>query len=99
MSEQITQIIAYGIPVIALIISIFTYYAAVKERHHKSAAEAAGLKKDIESIKEDVTEIKDDLATLTERYHDNKESIIKLEGRVATCEAKIKDLEREVHNG
>lgn len=87
------------VPVLALIISIFTYYAAVRERHHKSAAEAAGLKNDIATIKGDISDVKIDLAKLDDNYHADREEIVALKGRIKACEDKINALEREVHHG
>ena len=98
MPEQFS-FIEHVVPIVGLIIAIFTYYAAVKESHHKSAQDAAGIKNDISVIKEDVSEMKADPNTLKDNYHDNKEKIIELEGRIMACEDKLKTLDREVHHG
>lgn len=105
MSEQITQIIAYGIPVIALIISIFTYYAAVRERHNKSAAEQAEIGVKLDTTIKTLDEIKGTVDILRAGYSSHETTITKLEtkvtgleGRVKRVEANLKELETKVHD-
>lgn len=104
MPEQITWLIAYGIPVVALIISIFTYYAAVRERHNKSAAEQAEIGVKLDTTIKTLDEIKGTVDILRTGYSLHETSITKLEtkvtgleGRVKRVEANLKELETKVH--
>lgn len=91
-------IVSMLISLAGLIVAIIVYYAAVKERHAKSAAEATGLKMEVISLKEDVDELKNEWREAQEGYHSNAKKIARIEEQLKTLFTRVETLERKVEN-
>lgn len=96
--EIVFALIAATASLVGMIVTVITFTRAVNERHSKSAAEAAGLKADIRMVHNDIDELKADLKTANNGYHENDRRIVSLDGRVKRLEARIQQIEEEVHN-
>lgn len=99
------NVIGYIVAIVGLIISVLTFYFAVKERHTKSAAEQAGIGIKLDALTKTIDEIKMTVEELRKGHIDHQASITKLEtkvtgleGRVKRVESNLKELEQRVHN-
>lgn len=97
--------VVYIVPLIALIVSIFTFINASKERHAKSAAEQAEIGIKLDNNAKTLGEVKDTVDDLRNGYHENHEAIERLdtkidnlEDRVDKVETEIRQLEDKVHS-
>lgn len=77
--------IIYIVPILALMVSIRTFTAASKERHSKTAADAAELKADIKHLSSQVYEMKERYEKAADGYH-------KVDGRLVALETQAKVL-------
>lgn len=90
------SVLAYVVPVIALIISVMTFSNASKERHGKSAAEQAGISAKLDGNSSKIDEIKTDLGRLMQGYEDNREHIARLDGRIEGIESRVSSVEGRI---
>lgn len=97
--------VVYIVPLIALIVSIFTFINASRERHAKSAAEQAEIGIKLDNNAKTLGEVKDTVDDLRNGYHENHEAIERLdtkidnlEDRVDKVETEIRQLEDKVHS-
>lgn len=79
----------YLVPMLALIVSILTFINASKERHQKTAADAAELKADIKHLSTQVQEMKTRYEKAADGYH-------KVDGRLVALETQAKALEERM---
>lgn len=77
--------VIYIVPVIMLMVSIWTFTNASKERHSKTAADAAELKADIKHLSSQVYEMKERYEKAADGYH-------KVDGRLVALETQAKVL-------
>ena len=77
--------IVYIVPIFALMVSIRTFVNASKERHSKTAADAAELKSDIKHLSSQVFEMKERYEKAADGYH-------KVDGRLVALETQAKVL-------
>lgn len=89
----------YIVPLIALMVSISTFTNASKERHAKTASEAAEIKAELRLLTNQVEELKSSYSEADDGYHQNATRITTLEQRVKALEARIKQVESELRNG
>lgn len=75
----------YIVPLLALMVSIWTFISASKERHQKTAADAAELKADIKHLSSQVFEMKERYEKAADGYH-------KVDGRLVALETQAKAL-------
>lgn len=90
--------IVYLVPLVALIVSVVTFTNASKERHAKTASEAAELKAEIHMLTVQVEELKASYTDADTGYHKNVGRIIKLEEKVNTLWGKMARLEEEIRH-
>lgn len=88
----------YIVPLIALMVSIATFTNASKERHAKTASEAAEIKAELHMLTVQVEELKDNSQDSQDGYHKNSTRITKLEEQVKTLWNKMSDIERKLNN-
>lgn len=86
----------YLVPLLALIVSISTFKSASRERHERTAADAAELKADIHMLSINVEELKTRVESASEGYHRNATRLTKLEEQAKTLWNKLEDLERRI---
>lgn len=86
----------YLVPLLALMVSIRTFTNASRERHAKTAADAAELKSDISHLSNEVREMKDRYERAADGYHRVDNRLIKLESKAENLEKKIAELERRI---
>lgn len=91
--------IVYIVPLLALMLSITTFTNASKERHQKTATEAAELKAEIHLLTREVEELKSQYNEADDGYHKNAMRLTEVEQRVRSLEARMKQIEQEVRNG
>lgn len=90
--------LVYIVPLLALMLSVQTFSNAAKERHAKSAAEAANLKSDLTHLTAQVSELKASMDEAETGYHKNATRLTALEEQVKTLWSKVNELERRIHN-
>lgn len=83
----------YIVPLLALMVSIWTFISASKERHQKTAADAAELKSDIKHLSIEVREMKERYEKAADGYHKVDGRLIALETRAGVLERRMKELE------
>lgn len=88
--------VVYIVPLLALMLSIVTFTNASKERHAKSASEAAALKEQLIFLSQQVEDLKRSYNEADDGFHKNATRITKLEEQVKTLWNKAEELEREV---
>lgn len=103
--DALSLIVMYVVPIIGMIVAVFTFYHSVKERHAKSAAEQAEIGIKLDNNTKTLEEVKVNVEELRKGYQENKSDITKLEtkvtgleGRVKRVENNLRDLEQRVHN-
>lgn len=90
--------VIYIVPLAALIVSVITFTNASKERHAKTASEAAELKAEIHMLTVQVEELKASYTDADTHYHNNVGRIIKLEEKVYALQGKMAKLEEEIRH-
>ena len=90
--------IVYIVPLIALMVSIMTFTNASKERHAKTASEAAELKAELHMLTVQVEELRASAQESDTGFHKNATRLTKLEEQVKTLWNKMDNLERKVNN-
>lgn len=100
----IVNAVVYIVPVLALIVSVITFFNASRERHSKSAAEQAKIGVKLDNNSATLNDIKGTVDVLRDGYNKNHAAIEKLdtkigglEIRVDKVEQDIKELENKVH--
>lgn len=88
--------IVYIVPLLALMVSIMTFTNASKERHAKSASEAADIKAQLHLLTVQVEELKRSYNEADDGFHKNATRITKLEEQAKTLWNKMEALEKEV---
>lgn len=88
--------VIYIVPLIALIVSIFTFVNASRERHAKSAAEQAEIGIKLDNNAETLGEIKTTVDDLRDGYHENHEAIEKLDTKIGTLENRVETVEKDI---
>lgn len=89
----------YVVPLIALMVSIATFTNASKERHAKTASEAAELKAELHMLTVQVEELKASNQDSESGYHRNATRLTKVEEQLKTLWNKMTDIERRLNNG
>ena len=85
--------VIYIIPILALMVSIRTFTAASKERHSKTAADAAELKADIKHLANEVLEMKNRYEKAADGYHRVDGRLVKLETQAKALTERMEKLE------
>ena len=83
----------YVVPVFALIVSIMTFTNASRERHSKTAADAAELKSDIKHLASEVMEMKERYEKAADGYHKVDGRLVKLETQARSLTERMDKLE------
>lgn len=83
----------YLVPIGALMVSIWTFVNASKERHQKTAADAAELKADIKHLSTQVAEMKERYEKAADGYHRVDSRLVALETQAKTLSARMEKLE------
>lgn len=83
----------YIVPLLALMVSIWTFINASKERHQKTAQEAAELKSDIKHLSSQVFEMRERYEKAADGYHKVDGRLIALETKAGALEKRMKELE------
>lgn len=89
--------IVYLVPLLALMVSIMTFTNASKERHAKTASEAAELKAEIHLLTVQVEELKREYDEADNGFHSNATRITKLEEQAKTLWNKVSEIEKKVN--
>lgn len=89
----VANAITFVVPLIMLIVSLFTFASASKERHTKSAAEQAEIGIKLDNNLKALEEIKGTIKDLTDGFNDHGKAITQLDTRVNGLEGRIKKLE------
>lgn len=92
------NLLVYVVPVLALIVSIVTFFRASGERHAKSAAEIAQIAAKLDHNTFLLTEVKEQQQRLMTGYLENKADIAEIKGKVEAHETRIETLETEIHD-
>lgn len=87
----------YIVPLLALMLSIMTFTNASKERHAKTASEAAELKAELHLLTVQVEELKREYDEADNGFHSNATRITKLEEQVKTLWNKMSAIEVKVN--
>lgn len=87
----------YIVPLLALMLSIMTFTNASKERHAKTASEAAELKAELHLLTVQVEELKREYDEADNGFHSNATRITKLEEQVKTLWNRMADIEVKVN--
>lgn len=88
--------IIYLVPMAGLMVSIWTFTNANKERQAKNAADAAELKASIRHLTTDVLQMKDRYEKAADGYHKVDNRITELEVKASHLEKKMAELERRL---
>lgn len=83
----------YIVPLLALMVSIWTFINASKERHQKTAADAAELKSDIKHLSSQVYEMKERYEKAADGYHKVDNRLVKLESQAKALTERMEVLE------
>lgn len=97
MSSLVNSLI-YIVPLIGLMVTIYSQANLYRERREKSASAAAELKAEIRQLSKDVESLKNSYDEARDGYHRNAERLTKLEQQARSLEARVKEIEREVRN-
>lgn len=87
----------YIVPLLALMLSIMTFTNASKERHAKTASEAAELKAELHLLTVQVEELKKEYDEADSGFHSNATRIVKLEEQVKTLWNKMEVIEGKIN--
>lgn len=87
----------YIVPLIALMVSIMTFTNASKERHAKTASEAAELKVELHMLTVQVEELKREYDEADHGYHKNATRLTVLEEQVKTLWNKMSAIETKIN--
>lgn len=85
--------------IIGLVISIFTFNNAVKERHAKTASEAAEIKAELKTLSGQIENLKALQDKSDDGLHSNDKRITILDQKVRSLEKRMENIEKEVRNG
>lgn len=94
---NLAYIIGSCISMTSVLVSIAMFYASVKERHARSASDAAEVKHSVENMRADIEELKSELKSATAGYHKNDKRIATLFERVENVEKRMDTLEATVN--
>lgn len=83
----------YVVPLLALMVSIRTFTNASRERHSKTAADAAELKSDIKHLSSEVMQMRERYEKAADGYHKVDGRLIKLESKAESLEKRMRELE------
>ena len=83
----------YLVPLGALMLSIWTFVNASRERHQKTAADAAELKADINHLSTQVAEMKQRYEKAADGYHRVDSRIVALETQAKALTERMEKLE------
>lgn len=83
----------YIVPLLALMVSIMTFTNASKERHAKTASEAAELKAELHTLTVRVEELKREYDEADDGFHENATRITKLEEQIKSLWRKMDVIE------
>lgn len=83
----------YVVPLLALMVSIRTFTNASRERHSKTAADAAELKSDIKHLSSEVMQMRERYEKAADGYHKVDGRLIKLESKAEALEKRMRELE------
>lgn len=90
------QVLMYCVPVIALIVSILTFFRSNRERHEKSATEAASIAAKLDSTAQHLVQIDEHLQKLLQGQLQHTQDIADLDKRVSAINVKVENLEHRV---
>ena len=83
----------YLVPLGALMVSIWTFVNASRERHQKTAADAAELKSDIKHLSIQVAEMRERYEKAADGYHKVDSRLVALETQARTLRERMEKLE------